>query len=135
MGEKKTFRVLFTAEFRLFSTGLIFGKWFPRWGHDDALVPEEVLPVSIPEEAGELEHQPVLPVRQPDADNVHVLALPGRPAGLAGRLHRHPEVRAEAVDALRWDPLLRRSHHQWLRQGRLDAHPRPYVARFRDRVR
>lgn len=123
------------AEFRLFSSGLIFGKCFHRWGDDDALIPEEVLPVGVQEEAGGLHHQPVLPVRQPDADHVHVLPLPGGAAGLAGRLHRDPEVWPAAVDALRRDPLLRRSHHQRLGQGRLDAHPRPHAARFRNRVR
>lgn len=112
--------------------GFVFGVG--RWGNFDGLVLEEILPVGVQEEARERYDESVLSVRQWDADLVHVVSLLGRASGLAGRLHRHQEIWPEIVHVFRRCPVLRRCYHQWGRQGRLDAHSRPYFTRIWHRL-
>lgn len=103
-----------------------------RWSDVDGFVPGEILPVGVQEAEGRRFHQPVLQIRQRDAYYVHVVAVPGGAGVVAGGVDGDQEAREEAFDALRRYPVLRRSSHQWLRSGRLDAHCWPYLPRFRN---
>lgn len=111
---------------------LIFGC---RRSHVDGLVSAEVLPRSAQQGEGEQEHEPVLQVRQPVADPLHVVAIPGGAGILLLRLGGDEGVRSKMVNVRRRAYFPHRLHPQWRCQERFNAHPRPNPPRHRCRLR
>nr|AFK40117.1 unknown [Lotus japonicus] len=75
--------------------------WNFRWSHLHGSVSAQVLPVGVPEETRREHHQRVLPVRQPDADDVHVVAVPGGASVVTSGCHRHQKIWPETFHAFR----------------------------------
>ncbi|WVZ59665.1 hypothetical protein U9M48_009775, partial [Paspalum notatum var. saurae] len=102
-------------------------------------VPAQVLPVGVPQGAGggagRRHPQPVLQVRQPAADRLHVVALPGGARRLLLRGGRGALARAEVVHVRRWRLLPRRRRAQRRRAGRRHAHRRAHSSWRRRRLR
>ncbi|RWW32962.1 hypothetical protein BHE74_00047462 [Ensete ventricosum] len=110
------------------SGGLIFG-------YDIGISGDIILPVGVPAADGGLDHQPVLQVRQPAADTLHVVPLRGGADIVLPCVDGDEGVREEVVHVRRWDHLPARLRHQWRRRERPDAHPRPCPPRHRNRLR
>ena len=60
-----------------------------RWSDVHGSVSAQVFSVSVPEEKLRQNGEPVLPIRQPDTDDVHVVLVPRRFAVVVGCRHRH----------------------------------------------
>lgn len=60
-----------------------------RWGDIHGSVSAQVFPVGVPEEEFRQNGEPVLSIRQPDTDDVHVVLVPRRFAVVVGCRHRH----------------------------------------------
>jgi hypothetical protein len=107
-----------------------------RWRDIHGRVPAQVLPVGVPQGAdGAGRRQPVLQVRQPAADRVHVVAVPGGARGLLLRRVRGALPGPEMVHVWRWRLLPRRRRPQRRRAGRRHAHRRPHSSWHRRRLR
>ncbi|KAG2611679.1 hypothetical protein PVAP13_4KG107405 [Panicum virgatum] len=111
-----------------------------RRRHVHGPVPREVLPVRVPQAAGGgggggPRRQPVLHVRQPAADNLHVLHLPLRARRVAARRDLHPRRGPQVVHVLRRGHLPRRQRPQRRRGRRPHAHPGPRPTGPRRRLR
>jgi len=106
-----------------------------RWGHVHGSVSKEVFPVGVPEKELGQNVEPVLPIRQPDTHDVHLVAVPGGAAVVAGGLHHHAAVRPETLHAFRRPAFPCRCSHKRFRPARVDAHRGSDLARVRYRFR
>ena len=106
-----------------------------RWGHVHGSVSAQVFPVGVPEKELGQNDEPVLPIRQPDTHDVHLVAVPGGVAVVAGCLHHHAAVWSEALHAFRWPAFPCRCSHKRFRQTRVDAYRGSDLARVRYRLR
>lgn len=114
-----------------FFNNIFFSVWCYRWSDIHGLVSEEILSGGVQEGTEGQFDEPVLQVRQPDADHVHVLSVPGCSALVHCRVDSDEDFWPETVDALWRRPVFRRSSNQWARPSCVDAYSRPYFARVR----
>lgn len=101
----------------------------------DGLVPGGVLPRRVPEEAAGQQQQQVLHVRQPGADVLHVVTVPGGAHRLLLRIDGDEGVRAQVVYARRRDHVPRRRRAQWCRPECAHADPGAHPPWDRRRLR
>lgn len=106
-----------------------------RWCDVYGSISVEVFSVGVSEEKLGPNDEQVLSIRQPNADDVHVVAVPGGTVVVAGGVYGDAEVWSETVHAFRRFALPNRCSHQWVCPKGLDVDRGSDLARVRYRIR